>query len=355
MDIRRVGVLLGKEFAHSTRNFIFIFATVIPLALSLVLSLVFGRVAPGTARLGLIDQGQSHMPGLFQSQDYLRVRAYNSPDQLRQDVEAGVLDMGLIIPPGFDAAVRQGQPTDLTIYFWGEGQILDRAALITALAKNVVTVSGRAAPVTIAPVVVGGELASWSERLLPLLVLMTIVLGGTLVPAVSLVEEKQKRTLTALTTTPTSLADVLLAKALLGMGTSLLMGLVVLALNRAFGSQPALLVLALIMGAALAAQLGLLLGLLSSDISGLFTIVKSLALLLYAPAIIDLVPQLPQWLAQLFPTYYIIAPIQAIALRGAGWNEVAAHLAVLAVLFAALLVVLAGMHQRQQQRQLAAA
>ena len=147
---------------------------------------------------------------------------------------------------------------------------------------------------------------------------------------------------------------MLLAKALLGMVTSLAMGLIILALNRVFGAQPALLILALALGAVAAAEFGLLLGMLTKDIGGLFTIVKSLALVLYAPAIIDLIPQLPQWLARLFPTYYIIAPIQAIALEGAGFSQVAGQLAVLVALMALLLVVLAGL-LRWQGRQPAAA
>jgi hypothetical protein len=40
MNLQRIGVLLGKELSHSTRGFLFIFATVIPIVISLVLSLV---------------------------------------------------------------------------------------------------------------------------------------------------------------------------------------------------------------------------------------------------------------------------------------------------------------------------
>jgi ABC-2 type transport system permease protein len=252
--------------------------------------------------------------------------------------------MGIILPPAFDGAVRENSETDITLFFWGEGLIADRATLITALARAIGTVSGRSALVSVEPVAMGNaEIVSWSERLLPLLVLMTIMLGGTLVPAVSLVDEKQKRTLQALTITPTSLGEVLVSKALLGTGVSLVMGIIILTLNQAFGAQPLLLILVLALGALVAAQLGILLGTLSKDITSLFTVVKSLAILLYAPAIIELVPQLPQWLARIFPTYYIIAPIQEIALNGAQWTEVASQVLILSALAAAMLVGLAGM------------
>ncbi|MBZ0284428.1 MAG: ABC transporter permease [Anaerolineae bacterium] len=351
MNIRRIGVLLGKELSHGTRNFIFMFATVIPIVVSLVVALVFGRLLSSTPRLGIIDEGQSELTPLFLSQDYLDTRIYTSADMLRRDVENGVVEAGVIIPPGFDAAVQDGTNTDLTLYFWGEGLITDRATLITSLAKNVVTVSGRDVPVTVEPVTLGeGEIVSWSERLLPLLVLMTIILGGTLVPAVSLVDEKQKRTLQALTITPTSLGEVLMSKALLGVGISLVMGIVILTLNQAFGTQPLLLIFVLGLGAIAAAEFGIILGTFTKDINGLFTVVKSMSILLYAPALINMIPQLPQWLAQVFPTYYIIGPIQDIALNGAGWNEIGGQVAILIGLILVLLAGLAIAVQRKQRQ-----
>ena len=41
MSLRRVGVLVGRELARGPRNFMFVFATVVPLVLTVVLSLLF--------------------------------------------------------------------------------------------------------------------------------------------------------------------------------------------------------------------------------------------------------------------------------------------------------------------------
>lgn len=351
MSIERIGVLFGKELKHGTRSFIFIFATVIPVLVSLVVALVFGRLFMQTPRLGILDAGDSQIVTLFRAQDYLDLHLYTDADALRRDTERGVVEIGLILPAGFDAAVRDGDDTDLTLYFWGEGQTVNRALLVTALARNIVTVTGRTVPAVVEAQVLGGsEIVSWSERLLPMLVLMSIVLGGTLVTAVSVVDEKEKRTLRALTITPASLGDVLAAKALLGVGTSLFMGLVILALNRAFGTQPVALVGVLALGALAASLFGVLLGTLAKDLTMLFTIIKSLALVLYAPAIIDLVPQLPGWLAQIFPTYYLIAPIQQLALGTANLSDILGQVTILIALIGVLLGALVLMLERQQHR-----
>lgn len=353
MNIHRIGVLLDKELRHGTRNFIFVFATVIPVVVSLIVSLVFGNLFSQTPRLGILDAGRSQLVPTFQTQDYLDTRIYADAAALRYDVERGVVEMGIIIPIGFDAAVRSSGETDITIYFWGEGQTGSRATLITALATNIASVAELDTPVTVEAVPLGEtEITSWSLRLLPLLVLMSIILGGTLVPAVSLVNEKQGRTLQALIITPTSILEVLAAKALLGIGLSLTMGIVILVLNQAFGTNPFLLVMVLVLGASAAGVFGVMLGTLVRDMGGLFTVIKSLAILLYAPAIIQMVPQLPQGLAQIFPTYYLIAPIQDIALNGATWAEVSTQVLILIGLIALLLVSLGVIVRRQHQRQM---
>jgi ABC-2 type transport system permease protein len=103
------------------------------------------------------------------------------------------------------------------------------------------------------------------------------------------------------------------------------------------------------LGAAAAGIFGVLLGTLVKDMNGLFTVIKSLAMVLYAPAIIQMVPQLPQVLAQIFPTYYLIAPIQSIALKGASFAEVSGQEMVLVVLIGLLMAALAYILRRQEQ------
>jgi len=41
---------------------------------------------------------------------------------------------------------------------------------------------------------------------------------------------------------------------------------------------------------------------LVKDINTLFAIIKGLGIFLYAPAIVSLFPELPQWIAKVFPT-----------------------------------------------------
>ncbi|UCG25998.1 MAG: ABC transporter permease [Chloroflexota bacterium] len=167
--------------------------------------------------------------------------------------------------------------------------------------------------------------------------LMAVVIGGTMVPATSLVEEKQKGTLTALTITPSSLEEVFLTKGLLGMVVSVFMGMLILILNQAFEDERLLLVLILALGALLAASFGVFLGAMTKDITTLFATIKALGLLLYAPALIYIFPTLPQWIGRVFPTYYIVGPVVEITQNGGSWGDVAVDVLILVGLIMAML------------------
>ena len=170
-----------------------------------------------------------------------------------------------------------------------------------------------------------------------------------MVPATSLVEEKQKRTLRALTITPSSLGEVYFSKGLLGAILSIVMGVLILALNRALGGQIALLLGALAMGAVMSAAFGVLLGAFMKDINTLFATIKGMGLFLYAPAIVYLFPAIPEWIAQIFPTYYLIQPVMEIAQQGAGFAEVAPELAILAGLIVVLIAAIGVVSTRVDQ------
>lgn len=331
MNMRRIAILLHKELAYGSKSFLFIFAVVTPLVTSLIVSLLFGRLLAQAPRLGIAAASGSQVLAQLAGRDYLIVRPYASDPDLKKAVAGGRVDVGLVLPEDFEAQLQSGAASRVQVYVWGESQIRSRVMITAALGEVITSLAGRSVPVEVSPVNLGaGPAVPWFERLLPLLVLMTMLLGGMLVPAGSLVDEKQGRTLSALTLTPASLGEVVVAKGLLGLLLSLVMGLVILGLNRAAGSQPVLLLAVLGLSATLAAAFGLLLGSLFRDINSMFAALKGLALVLYAPGIIYLFPQIPGWIARLFPTYYMFDPVVKIARNSADLAEVGLEVLVLA-------------------------
>ena len=349
MSLRRIGVLLSKELFQGTKNFIFVWAIIAPVAISLVVSLIFGSLFAEPPRLGIVDEGNSQLTANAGETTAITVRRFGSTADLRQAVESGSTDMGIVLPADFDTLVKQGEKTLLTAFVWGESSSRSRLILSVTVVNLVREIAGQEAPLEVESITLGDAVViPWNERLLPLIVLMSVFLGGMFLPATSIINEKEKGTLTALLVTPTTAEDVFLSKGIVGIVLSLLSGLVILLLNQAFGAHPLLLVTVLALGAVMAAGLGLLMGIALKDITTLFAIWKLGGILLFGPAFIYMFPQIPQWIGRLFPTYYILQPIIEIS-QGGGWETININISILLALDLLLVGVVALSLRRAKQ------
>ncbi len=330
MSLKRVGILLGKELWQGPKNFIFVWALVMPIIISLVVSLIFGTLFSEKPKLGVVDEGGSQLVAMAEQLPSVITKEYGSVPEIKQAVEGGAVDVGMVLPADFDSSVMQGEETELTTYIWGESLAKNRIILGVTIANLIRELTGQEAPVEIEAITLGDEVSiPWSDRLLPFIVLMAVFMGGLLLPAASVIEEKEKKTLEALVITPASVGDVFIAKGLMGIILSLFMGVVILVLNQTFGTEPALLILVLALGAIMAAEIGLLCGALMKDITTLFAVWKLGGILLFGPAFVYMFPQIPQWIGRLFPTYYLLQPIIAISQRGSGWSNIATNVLIL--------------------------
>jgi ABC-2 type transport system permease protein len=330
MSIKRVGVLLGKEFLHGSRGYIFIFSIVAPIVISLMISLIFGTLFTGKPTLGVLDEGHSQLIPMIQELDTLNIKEYDSTADIRQAVERGAVDVGISLPADFDGSVTGGGKAEIEAYTWGESLAKNRSIISVTITNLIREMSGQESPVDIVTITLGDEISiPWGDRLLPIIVLVAVFLGGLMLPATSIINEKAKKTLEALIVTPTSISDVFIAKGAVGLIISIFMGVLILIINQAFGSEPLLLVLVLALGGIMAVEVGLILGILLKDFTSLFTIWKTAGIILFAPVFIYLFPEIPTWIGRIFPTYYIVQPIVDISQLGGGWPEIAVNVFVL--------------------------
>ncbi len=330
MSLKRVGILLSKELLQGPKNFIFIWAVVAPLAISLIFSLAFGTQFSEKPKLGILDNGSSQLVAMAKQLTSVNLKEYDTLTETRDAVERGAVDVGVVLPADFDSSIIHGEATEVTAYIWGESLAKNRTILMVTITDLIREMAGQEAPIEIVDITLGDEVSiPWSERLLPLVVLMAVFVGGVFLPATSIINEKEKNTLQALIITPTSIQDVFIAKGLLGVMLSLVMGILILIINQAFGTQPLLLVSVLVLGAVMAVEVGLLCGVFFRDITMLFTVWKTGGILLFGPAVIYMFPQIPQWIGHIFPTYYLLQPVVEISQQGGGWSDIALNVFIL--------------------------
>jgi len=330
VNIGRVGTLLKKEFREGYKNYFFLFAVFAPLLVTLIMSISFGSVFSSKPVLGIYSDGTPDLVRHISGLESIGVKLFSTQKKLQQAVGSGEADMGISFPSDFRRDLKQGRKLKIKTYIWGESLLKDRAVLGAAIISSIREITGRRLPANIKVEAMGGvDKVPWKDRLLPMIVLMAIFMGGFLIPSSSLVNEKQKGTMPALLVTPVTRGDLLWAKGLLGFFMSLFMGIFILVLNRAYGANFPLLLLLLTLGAVMAAVTGVLFGILMKTITSLYSMIESLGLLLYGPGLIYMFPKIPEWIGKLLPTYYILNPVMEVTRKGAGWGDISVNVFIL--------------------------
>ena len=349
MSVAATATIFRKDISLGPRSPLLLWAVVFPVVFTFLIRGVFGSLFDPNPRFGVVDHGQSEIVAAAQQLEGVDVLLLEDSEELKRQVESHNLDAGMILQEGFDASVRSGSRPPLELHFSGESLANNRAMLAIAAVDLVREVAGSPAPVTVSVDDVGDTTAlPLADRLTPLVILMALLLGGGFLPASSLVQEKERGTLLAVVTTPAAITDAMLAKGLFGIVAASLAGGVALAFNGGFGSQPLAMVAALLVAVVMAAEFGLLLGGIAKDMTTMYAIWKSAGILVFAPAVFFLFPSLPQWIAQIFPSYYFLGPIFEITTGGSGLRDVGGTLLIGVGVCALLLVPVIAVGRRMQ-------
>lgn len=337
MSLDRIWRLLRKEFSLGPRNPIFLFAIIVPFGLTLIFQMAFGALFDPKPRMGIVDDGNSEVTAHFEDMEGIELLLLDDARELKTRVESDDLDAGLVLSADFDEAVRSGEKPLLELYIGGESFASNRIILSVMAVDFIRDVEGSEAPVDVEVVKFGEEGLPISLRLVPIIVFYALVMAGVFLPGSSIVEEKEKGTLTALLVTPVRAKEVLAAKWILGVILSSLMALVTLFLNRAFGPRPLEVLAVILLAAVLNAMIGLLVGVLSKNTTALFATIKGAGIFLFAPVIFYIFPEWPQWIAMIFPLYWIIEPIWQVSIMGNPLSDVWFELTIAAAITVALI------------------
>ncbi len=336
MSTKRTWTLIKSEVFHGPKDVVLVMAVVMPVLLALFVSLAFGEIFTDHARLGIYDAGDSPLTQELLTSGSMSVETYQNEVDLRAAAASGAVDMGIVLPADFDSSLETGT-VKLKAYIWGESLAKNRAVIPLALSESIRGLTGSELPVIVESVPLGDESSlPWSDRLLPVTVLVAVFFGGMMLPASSLIHEKQQRTLEALNVSPATIGDIFIAKGVIGAVLAMIMGILTLAITTSFGGSPLTLVLVLALGAILAAEIGLITGAYINDINTLFAFWKFGGILLFGPAIVYMFPQIPAWVGYIFPTFYVIKPVVDLSVVGLGFSNVALYIGILVAIVAAM-------------------
>jgi len=344
MNFHNIVAIIKKEVRGGIKDPLFLTVFIVPLLFTLIFQLVFGRLWVQKTVIAIFQEGGgSRIVQEFEQNDTIRIIELLSIDAVYTEVKDKKVDVGVIFPENLEGKLKNAEKVILKVYINGESLAKNRTIAGTAIASALRNLSPNAPPVNFEEIQIGEEKSlNLIQQALPIIVLVAILFGTFMLSSTFLVKEKEKRTLSALLVTPLSISELLFAYGLLSVTLSLFMALVILFLNVGF-NLPIIILIPLILGSIFGVELGLMLGIFAKDMATIFAAIKSLGIFLYAPAIVLIFPNWPQWIAKIFPTYYIIYPVFRISIFRDSFSKVSLDLAILlglVVLFFALLVPL---------------
>jgi ABC-2 type transport system permease protein len=353
MSLGRTWKVLRKDFALGPRSPFFLYAIFLPIIMTVIFQFAFGSLFDPQPRLGIVDEGDSEITAAVAEMEGIDLTIFEDAEELKTQVEQNDLDAGLILVADFDQRVKDAEQPKLEFYLGGESYASNRIILSVTAIDLVREIEGAAAPVEVEVVNFGTEGLPIAVRLIPIIVFYALVMAGIFVPGSSLVQEKEEGTMMAMLVTPIKANEVLAAKWLMGVIFATIMAIVALLLNQAVGSNWLDVFVVVLVAAMMSATLGLLIGSFSKDSTIMFGIVKGLGIFLFAPVIFYIFPEWPQWIAMIFPLYWIIEPIWQVSILGeslsAVWLELVVALAITGALMVLTVVV-----ARRMQNQMAA-
>ena len=323
---------------------------VFPLIITFVVRLLFGGLIDPSPRLGIVDFGDSEITAAVAEYD-IEVSMFDSMEEMKAKVESNNLDAGLVLQQGFDNEVRSGSLPELQLYIGGQSKASTRVILAVTAVDLIRGVVGEPAPVEVVTEVIGdAPSVPIQDRLVPMLVLLAVALGGIVLPAAMVIQEKVHHTADAVLTTPLQVGDFFLAKGTLGFLLSFGTGALSLLVNGGFTEYVAGNLAVIAVGALMSVQLGLILGAGIKDLQTMFTVWKGGGIILVAPAVLFLFPGVPEWIAMLFPTYYFLGPLYDMTVNAASLSEVYVELLIGVGISGALLAAVIPLARRMEMR-----
>lgn len=270
MNRLRVRAIFRKDMRDAVRDSRVLTALLMPLALGLFYSFMFNddSIRTQKVKIGVVASEKTALMQAIKRQAGADVRlvfvAVPDQAQLRQRVRAKKVDIGLVVPPGFDAGVKAGSSPSLELLLPASPSV--SPDFVTAIVdRSVRDMAGQAPPARIVRRSLPADqdatsaldvLGPRKDFILVAMIMLLAMIAVYAVPAV-LVEETEKKTMEALTLIA-STAEVITAKALFGIALSVVGVPVLLVITRGDPGNVALLAAAVVLSAVVLVGIGLL-------------------------------------------------------------------------------------------------
>jgi ABC-2 type transport system permease protein len=339
-----VRTILHKDVVTFRRNKFLMLITFLVIVVWGVLYQFLPTTVDETFSVGLVvEQGAlppevDLSPEALETADGTGVQVTVYPDLTSLEVavdEGSDVQAGLLIPAGFAAEVAAGATPTVTLVVPAGLPAQFEGMLQSAVAELGYALSGTPSPIDLATstTIVGtdrvGDQLSLADQMRPLL-LIVVLMMEIFALATLVAGEIAERTAVAILATPAKASELITAKMIFGTVMAFAEAVLVGILIRAFGTNPLMILTALLLGAVVVTGLGLLAGSFGRDFMDTLILGILFMIPLMIPAMAALFPGAgPDWV-QVLPTYGVVHVVVGASAGTLSWADAAVPLLSLA-------------------------
>lgn len=335
-----VAAIVRKDLMEFSRDRLWVALTALALVMFIVLFWLLPDQVEETIRVGITPAG---LAGTLQqlagaeTEVGLAVIGFADEEALRAAVagEASAehdVQVGLALPDAFVLRVATRQDVTVRVYVDAAVPREVRGAMTSAVRELAFMLSGAPLPVTLPEgdvIVLGddraGDQLPLRERLRPMLVFFVLIVES-LALASLISSEVASRTVSAIVVTPARITELITAKGITGTVLAFSQALVLLVLTRSLVGNVPVLLLAVVLGAVLAAGIAFLTGAAGRDFMGTLFLGVVFLIPLMIPAIALLFPGSASVWVQALPSYGVLQALVGASSYGRGLAELAPYL-----------------------------
>lgn len=293
-----------KDLEDATRSHTLLLVLLAPVILSVFFVNSFGEKDFRPPKVALYAAEPSRLETALKARESLELEVVDSTESARQAVLERRACLALVVDKGFDKALEAGDYPVLTLVT-DPAEVarvaLAREALRSALRDMVY--QEMPADIRIEKL---GEVSEWGSgagaTMLPTWVVFT-ALSGLMVASSSMIEEKVSGTLPQVLTAPVTMVEVVVGKVGAGWLLASVSAVLVLILNRAPAGPGVLLLIAV--GCLALSAVGVLIGLMTANLSAANAATSALFMLLFIPVALAEFSRVMARVAVLSPAYYL--------------------------------------------------
>ena len=334
MNLGIVSAITRKDLVDAIRHRYLLTALVTPLFVALLFRVLLpGGDANKLLTIVVHDAGGSGLVAELRKSNQITVVEAPSADATAGEVERRKAIGGLVVPAGFDADLAANKQPELTVYVNNQKTIFEQAAFRRLLDQLVRAFAKQPEPARLTWVDIDKETnrvgTGLDQIMLPLLLILTFGMIGAFVVPLLIVEEKEKRTLDFLLSSPASLNDIIAGKALTGVVYTLLIAGLLLGINRQFIQNWPLTLLTIVLGLLFVVGVGLVIGSLLNNTMQVNTWASVVLIVLLAPSFPSI--GITAWFdkaMRFIPTYYLSEALK-LSMAGTASSQLWVYLAVL--------------------------